>query len=469
MPTTKPVDVKSLALDLKNFRTVAQADEDTAVRAMISIHPEWFWALTDSLLEDGYLPTESIIVQKGKKGALTVKEGNRRVAALKLVLKILGDDGITVPSHITEKINTRTKQWKSENRLVPCTIYEVGEEETVDRIVTLTHGKAEQAGRDQWNALARARHNRAKNPTAEPGLDLLEKYLEGARNADAEQKERWGGDYNLTVVDEMMKRYSKRFGASTARDMADKYPKKVTNKQALDTILRDTGLEKYGFKQVRDTKSDPLQSIYGVPPLAVTSTGGNKGTTSASTSGGGGTADGNTTTTATTTNTTTTAANAKATNDPKSVTSILKAFKPKGNNREKVVTLLNEAQTLKIGSHPHAFCFLLRSMFELSAKAYCKDHAADKLSAIKSSGEDRHLVEVLREITEFLMKGPDGKRDKNLEKVYHGPMAELAKPSGFLSVTSLNQLIHNPKFTVDDTHISTLFGNIFPLLEAMNS
>jgi len=47
-------------------------------------------------------------------------------------------------------------------------------------------------------------------------------------------------------------------------------------------------------------------------------------------------------------------------------------------------------------------------------------------------------------------------------------MTELAKPHGFLSVTSMNHLVHNPKFSIDETHISTLFSNIFPLLEAMN-
>jgi hypothetical protein len=48
-------------------------------------------------------------------------------------------------------------------------------------------------------------------------------------------------------------------------------------------------------------------------------------------------------------------------------------------------------------------------------------------------------------------------------------MAELATPDGILSVTSMNQLVHSPSFSVSEGHISTVFGNIFPLLEAMNS
>jgi len=36
-------------------------------------------------------------------------------------------------------------------------------------------------------------------------------------------------------------------------------------------------------------------------------------------------------------------------------------------------------------------------------------------------------------------------------------------------VTSMNQLIHHQKFVVDGRSVSTVFANIFPLLEAMNS
>jgi hypothetical protein len=51
----------------------------------------------------------------------------------------------------------------------------------------------------------------------------------------------------------------------------------------------------------------------------------------------------------------------------------------------------------------------------------------------------------------------------------HGAMAELGRSEGFLSVTSMNQLVHHPRFSVAPSDIAVLFGNIFPLLEAMNS
>ena len=54
---------------------------------MVSMSPDSFWALTESLLADGYHPTENIIVTKKSSKDLTVKEGNRRIAALKIILR----------------------------------------------------------------------------------------------------------------------------------------------------------------------------------------------------------------------------------------------------------------------------------------------------------------------------------------------------------------------------------------------
>jgi hypothetical protein len=75
-------------------------------------------------------------------------------------------------------------------------------------------------------------------------------------------------------------------------------------------------------------------------------------------------------------------------------------------------------------------------------------------------------VEVLKDVADHLIKTSS---DKGIQKRLHGAKTELATPEGILSVTSLNQLIHNPTFSASPSHISTVFNNIFPLLLAMNS
>src|ERR1700736_4785829 len=102
MSTSTHEKVKGLSLDLKNFRTVPQPNELHATNALIGIEPEWFWALMESLLDDGYSPTENILVLKNN-GALVVKEGNRRIAALKLILGI--HKSVEVPENIQKRID----------------------------------------------------------------------------------------------------------------------------------------------------------------------------------------------------------------------------------------------------------------------------------------------------------------------------------------------------------------------------
>ena len=465
MPTTKTLAVQQLKLDLSNFRTTPQKSEISAVRAMIAINPDWFWALAESLLDDGYQITENILVLQISKGdeGMVVKEGNRRIAILKLCLGYVRRAGLAIPSHIEERIASLSPVWKAANHTVPCAVYGVNETAAVDKIVTLTHGKGEKAGRDKWKAVARARHGRDMNGTSEPALDLLEQYLKHGQNLTSHQKERWGGDYPLTVLEEALKRLAPRFNAATARELADQYPRTIKYKAAIEQILRDIGLEKLGFAEIRNKDDDFALTKYRIPAIQPTQAA--SAAQSMSHTKGASTAS----SVSASTKGTTAASKTKAvaTDDPRAVIRALKSFAPVGNHREKLVTLLDEARKLKLEIHPHAFCFLLRSMFEISAKAYCKDHSKSAgPTTTKSNGEDRVLVDVLRDITNHLTKNDT---DKAVKKALHGAMAELAKTTGFLSVTSMNQLVHNPKFSVKDTHISALFFNIFPLLEAMNA
>lgn len=453
MASTKSLPVKDLRLDLKNFRTVPQKDELTALHTMISINPVRFWALTESLLETGYLPTENIIVLEDKTGALHVREGNRRIGALKLAFKHLSSTGLSIPKHVADKLQIITADWKKENAEVPCAVYEETEEALVDKIITLAHGKGEQAGRDNWNSVARARHNRVKNKASEIGLDLLEKYLANGKNLTSHEKDLWSGVYPLTVLNEALGKIAPRLGYQTSRNLVDNYPAKFRSE--LETILKDIGNEKLKFETIRDKKND-FGLAYSIPSATNSVKGGSQmGTPPASATGPSASSG-----------TPAKGPKAVASTDPKSVIRALKAFAPRGKGREKLVTLLEEARHLKLNKTPHAFCFVLRAMFEVSAKAYCSDHASFGLAVLDKKGVEKKLVDLLREIVSHMTAGKP--KTDALCKELHGAMTELGKPNGLLSVTSMNQLIHSPSFVVDETHICTVFSNVFPLLREMN-
>ena len=74
MALSKYLAVNDLKLDLGNYRTVKQSSELKAIHALIAIETDWFWELMRSLLSDGYLPVETIVVQK------TVRNSSSRKA-----------------------------------------------------------------------------------------------------------------------------------------------------------------------------------------------------------------------------------------------------------------------------------------------------------------------------------------------------------------------------------------------------
>jgi len=451
MPTMQNLSVDSLHLDLTNYRTTPQKDEIDAINALITIDPGWFWALTDSLLEDGYHPTENIIVLHSD-GKYVVREGNRRISILKIILGYAKD--IDIDDSYIQRINAINNDWKQHNKQVPCAIYEQTESKMVDKIVARIHAKGEKAGRRSWNAVARARHNRDENGKSEPGLDLLETYLNNGKNFTPTQAERWSGDYNLTVLNEAIQKISAPLGYSSSKELSQSYPKK--NKSAIDKLLYDIGVEKMGFKDIRN-KSSFFGIKYGINPSTVKDSSSGRTSDSGSSQAGGSGTSGSTPSSKPV---------ALASNDPKSVYNKLKAFKPRGKNREKLVTLLDEIKRLKLDKHPHSFCFLLRSMFEISAKAYFADHkSSGGPSCLKKDGTNKSLAVILKEIQKHITIN---NTDKEKVKELHGAITELSKPEGLLSVTSMNQLIHNPSFSIQANDISILFGNIFPLLEEMN-
>ncbi|HEX5128015.1 MAG TPA: hypothetical protein VFW00_14810 [Rhodocyclaceae bacterium] len=467
MPTTSLTSIKKLKLDLTNFRTVPQPNESSAIHAMISISPGPFWALIESLIEDGYLPTENILVQKGSdaRETLTVKEGNRRLAALKLIHGLIAPDEFGVPESIQKMIQGLPRGWKKENETVPCTIYEPSESKIVEKIRARTHGKDEKAGRDGWKAVARARHNRDENGATEAGLDLLEKYLINGKNVTAQQKQRWTGDYPITVLNEAIKRGAPRFLAKNAPELANLYPK-IKYRDSLEKIIYDIGLGNIGFDVVRKTD---FVTEYGVPPDATKANTVKGGNSAKSVSqSGGASASGAGSSSGSSKSVLSKKTAAVAIDDPRQVARVLKTFKPMGVNRAKVVTLRDEIVKLKLDKNPLAFCFLLRSMFEISAKLYCDDHkgAVGAPSMTKSGGGDKALADGLRDIVSHLTQGKP--KSSPEVKAFHGAITQLAAHEGLLSVTSMNQLVHNPSFVVSASNIAILFGSVFPLLDAMN-
>lgn len=466
MAENKQIPVKDLQLDLQNFRTVPQKTESDALDALIAIKPDKFWALLESLLDDGYINTENILVLKDKRKHI-VKEGNRRVAALKLIHGSLKPKNQDIPRHIIERISSvKSTSWISENRTVPCIVYSSQDKEKVEKLVARTHAKGATAGRDPWPAIATARYNRDQLHIPEYGLDILEKFLAQPGDQITETtREVWSGDYQITVLNEALQKVIKRIGFSSLKELAEKYPA-VRQLTAINRIIRDIGLKTLTFPVIR-SPDDFLSDRYGLHNPIEPSKKTEKNSREI--------AKAKKTTTPkepqSLVQPTTTDGIKKSTKqalpieDPQSFTIKLKAMKIEGAEREKVASLREEFIKLKIGSHPLAASFLMRSMFEISAKAYCNDNVKSGGPQFKEKdGKDKPLVKILKEVHQHIKNvHPEKERD------LHGALTVFTQHESILSVHSMNQLVHNPNYSVKPSDLSILFHNIFPLLREMNA
>lgn len=107
MPKLTQVSVSDLKLDLSNYRTIPQKDELSAAQAMITIDAKHFWGLMESLIDDGFTPTENIVVLKTPDGDLNVKEGNRRTSVLKICFGLIPSSELDVPAALLSKLALR--------------------------------------------------------------------------------------------------------------------------------------------------------------------------------------------------------------------------------------------------------------------------------------------------------------------------------------------------------------------------
>lgn len=471
------MNVEDLQLDPNNFRTTPQKNESDAFNAIINIKPAYVWGLMHSILDDGYLPTENIIViQDGDKSI--VKEGNRRIGCIKVLLGHLKVK-TPLPDDIKAKLDMLTEEELNALRVLPCNVYSANDVDIVDRIIARTHGKSENAGRDKWEAMATARHNKAHGGK-EPSFELVEKFLKQATHLSHDEKEVWGGTYPVTVLEELLKKriVVNWFGASTAQELADLYPDSVKQKGALDEILTGIGEEEIRFKTIRDAASyNKLLSRYSITEVELEKPAGkasvSQGDAESTASDAAEETVAGKETATTTTKKAKPAERAKATDDPANVKRYLRNLKVRGEGLDKVEAIRREMLVAAPDSAALAFCYLLRSMLEIGAKNFIDTNPELGLSYIKD-GREKSLMEVLKNIIDKVApkvtnadtSTPD---EKNAKKLMHnrmkGAKIAITSETSYLSIDAMNSLVHHGRFDIPVKDLCKEFFNLTPLID----
>lgn len=375
MPERSAKKAADLSLDLENYRMTRQEDETASLHGMIAVGAKDFWGLMESILDEGYTGEGNLIViHDGEDPSkLVVKEGNRRLAAIKVTRGLLDlDADIEVPPAIKRAMARISAEERSDKKDIPVLIYPHEQADIVDRIVSRKHGKGGNAGRAEWNSVPRARHNRAQGAN-EYGLDLLEKYIVRGKNLTPQEKAHWQGVYTLTVLDEALGRIVAFLGrTSSVKDLVAAYPKSP-HRVALESVLAAIGRHELKFPDMRSRPNEPKWSPapYGFAAPAADSSSsarsasglGAESATERGPQGSGGSATGGEAAGSTSSD------NGGSTRPDSFATykELQKWFgdlRVVGDHREKVAILAKEAAKINVNSAPHAVAFVVRSMFD---------------------------------------------------------------------------------------------------------
>lgn len=480
MPTARSISVKSLHLDLNNFRIRPQKSESDEILMLHKSEPSWFEGLLLSMANEGYNSLELIGVLKAG-GKFTVLEGNRRVAVLKILhgyadYKKLG---IKMSSNAVRAICDIDDNWKQGNKKIPCMVYAENEIEDLRRIVRRIHGLDDLARRKPWDSISKARENRSRHPEEEPELNILEYLIENDPKITEDERSRWMSSFKFTLFEEVIRKVCQLSGIGPNILNRELRSEDLPH-DFIDTIydlFRGIGRDKIAFKDIRDN-SEKFYRELALPPipdrvknLAVllpTS----EGETSVPEQ------DGRT---------------SRLSNDEPNAQVVMPTEKsrnesspsPAPNKRQtykkddlekedkrglksldfsgytkyrlKLSTLVNEITELSFKKVPNAVVLLVRSIIDLMASEFVDTHIPDR--------NKERLKDKINEIVKFCEQRFEDKATRiNFQQSVHVGQSTLTDDKSLFSITYMNCITHQGNSHAECGTVCTGIQNILPLM-----
>ena len=230
----KEIRVTDLQLDTGNYRTGKQDDQREAIRALIEEQKNKLIRLAQDIIENGLSPLETILVTPvpDQKNRYTVVEGNRRVAAIKLVSQ---------PDLAAD--TTWHNAFKRLHKLLPGQVpKKVGciiapSKEDAFLWIQRRHDTGlKGAGLESWSTIAQYRAHAARGGTA-PEFDVLEFTLAHAHLEPDVEERVSGQDFPITNLKRLLD--SAYVSEQLELDRGDPYLTTTANKKWVLTVLRE--------------------------------------------------------------------------------------------------------------------------------------------------------------------------------------------------------------------------------------
>ena len=421
----KTIDVGRLMLDTDNPRHEPVNSQRDAILALIASQRQKLVVLANDIVEYGLSPIDRLLViQNGRN--FTVVEGNRRLAAMKLLDNPSLANGTPIEGAI-KRIASSNAQSPAQ---VDCAL--AASREEAAHWMELRHaGEAEGAGVVRWNAFAANRFSHKPGSQAAKAIGFLEAVAEGypknevIQDLSARVAEKRLTTLGRLVADPNFKARSGmreqtgvikfEFAADALQDFFE---------HVLGDIASDVSVSQLKSKDQRTTyldgtpKPDPKQRLSEAKPLS---------------------------------------------EQPSSKPKPKPKPKPKGPAKplkdlslsslgSKSQSLLREFRSLNVDKVPTACAVLVRSIVELAVDDFIETRKLQRKEKLK-----QRIRTCLNEIDST-------DKDPRFTGVRQG----LGDGTSLLAVSTLHGFVHNKYFHADGTTVRAFAANVEPFLQEMN-
>ena len=255
-PFEQTVAVSSLLLDTQNPRLPEiQESQHETLRSMIQSQGEKIYYLAKHIVENGLNPASLLIVTPSttSEGMYLVLDGNRRVAALKLLESPTLAEGL-INSTALQKIKDLSIQFQN-NPVLSARCVILPDRSNSDTWIVLLHrGQQQGAGLVEWDGQVAARYdvrNSAKNNVA---LEILDFVRQNGALSDETTQRIDEGKFPITSLERLVNtRYvRKKVGIELTKDRKVNilYPTSEVLK-GLSRVVDDLGTGKVTVSQIK--------------------------------------------------------------------------------------------------------------------------------------------------------------------------------------------------------------------------
>lgn len=192
--------IEQLLLDTENPRIGDANSQHDALQKVLDDQEEKLFELAQSIATEGMSPIDRLLVLREKKNSnrLIALEGNRRVAALKMLANPAVLTGLKVKASLQKRLEELAKDFDKAS-VEPIDCYEVDSRDAGASWVHLRHtGENEGRGVVDWSGHAAARFR-----GTDPGLQALE-FVKTHGNLTDAQKEAIGNTFPITTLDRLL-------------------------------------------------------------------------------------------------------------------------------------------------------------------------------------------------------------------------------------------------------------------------